>query len=143
MNTTRRFLAALVAAAVLGTAVPARAAEDPEKAAQAAGEKWLALVDAGDYGQSWETAASLFKKSLSKEQWVDAVGKARGPLGRLESRKLLGAKLMHELPNVPPGDYVVIQYEAKFPSGAAVETITPMKDGDAWRVSGYYVRPGK
>jgi hypothetical protein len=137
-----RTLGVLVVAALLPL-IAAIAAEEPEKAAQAAAEKWLALVDAGDYGQSYDAAASAFKKALTKEQWIDAVGKARAPLGKLESRRLLGAKFMTELPNAPKGEYVVIQYEAKFASGPAVETVTPMKDGDAWRVSGYYVRPGK
>jgi hypothetical protein len=122
----------------------ARAAEDFDHAAQASAEKWLALVDAGDYGRSYDAAASFFRKALTKEQWVEAVGKARGPLGRLESRRLLGAKPMTELPGAPKGEYVVMQYEAKFAGGTGVETITPMKDSDGtWRVSGYYVRPGK
>ena len=143
MRTKTRVVALLIAA-VLVDRMAALAAEKPDEAAQAAAQKWLALVDAGNYGESWESAASMFKKALTKEQWVDAVGKARGPLGKLESRTLLGAKLMTELPNAPKGEYDVIQYEAKFPSGTAVETITPMKDADGtWRVSGYYVRPGK
>jgi hypothetical protein len=138
-----RIAGALVAAGLI-LAAAGNAAEEPDKAAQAAAEKWLALVDAGDYGESWDQAASFFKRALTREQWVEAVGKARGPLGKLESRKLLGAKLLTELPNAPKGEYDVIQYEAKFPGGPAVETITPMKDADgAWRVSGYYVRPGK
>jgi len=128
---------------LLSVAGSLRAADPPERAAQAAAETWLALVDAGKYAESWDAAAPFFRKALTKEQWVDAVGKARGPLGKLESRKLLGAKLVHELPGAPPGDYVVMQYEAKFVGQTAVETITPMKDGGAWRVSGYYVRPGK
>jgi len=128
---------------LLSVAASLRAADPPEKPAQAAAESWLALVDAGKYAESWDAAASLFKKALTKEQWVDSVGKARAPFGKLESRKLLGAKLLHEAPGAPPGDYVVMQYEAKFPGQTAVETITPMRDGDAWRVSGYYVRPGK
>ena len=128
---------------LLSVAASLRAVDPPEKAAQAAAEKWLALVDAGKYAESWDAAAPFFRKALTKEQWVDAVGKARGPLGRLETRRLLGAKLVHELPGAPAGDYVVMQYEAKFPGQTAVETVTPMKDGEAWRVSGYYVRPGK
>ena len=128
----------------LALALPARGEDASDPAAQAAAEKWLALVDAGDYGRSYDAAASFFKKALTKEQWVDAVGKARGPLGKLDSRRLLAAKRMTELPNAPKGDYVVMQYEAKFPAGSAIETITPMKDADGtWRVSGYYVRPGK
>jgi hypothetical protein len=128
----------------LALALPAPCEDVPEKAAQAAAEKWLALVDSGDYGASYDAAASVFRKALTKEQWADAVGKARGPLGKLKSRRLLGAKRTTELPGAPKGDYVVMQYEAKFPAGTAVETITPMKDSDgSWRVSGYYVRPGK
>jgi hypothetical protein len=144
MSKTRSIVAAVIGLlAVLATS-PVRAAEDPEKAAQAAAEKWLALVDAGNYAESYDSAASFFRKALSREQWVDAIGKARGPLGRLESRRLLGAKAMTELPNAPKGEYEVMQYEAKFPGQTAVETITPMKDADgAWRVSGYYIRPGK
>jgi hypothetical protein len=142
---SRSFRIVVIAAALIFvTGTRALAAESDEKAAQAAAEKWLALVDAGNYGESWDTAASMFRKALTKEQWIDAVGKARGPLGKLESRRLLGAKAMTELPNAPKGEYEVMQYEARFPSGAAVETITPMRDSDGvWRVSGYYVRPGK
>jgi Protein of unknown function (DUF4019) len=138
-----RIVGLLVAFALSSAAIGA-AADEADKAAQAAAGKWLSLVDAGSYGESYEAAASMFRKALTKEQWVDAVGKARGPLGKLESRSLLGAKLMTELPNAPKGEYDVIQYEAKFSGGTAVETITPMKDTDGtWRVSGYYVRPGK
>ena len=48
-----------------------------------------------------------------------------------------------ELPNVPKGEYVVLQYKTAMAGGGAViETITPMlnKDGK-WRVSGYFIKP--
>jgi hypothetical protein len=137
----RLLVLVLVVAAISGAA---RAAEEPDRAAQAAAERWLALVDAGQYAQSYDAAATTFKKALTKDQWVEAVGKARAPFGKLDSRRLLGAKHMTELPNAPKGEYDVIQYEAKFPGQTAVETITPMKDADgSWRVSGYYIRPAK
>ena len=138
----RKLRSVMVAAITLVLASPLHAADGPEKAAQAAAEKWLALVDAGNYGESYEAGAAFFRKALTKEQWVEAVGKARGPLGRLQSRTLLGAKPMTELPGAPKGEYVVLQYEAKFAGQTAIETITPMKDADGvWRVSGYFVRP--
>jgi hypothetical protein len=141
VNGSVRAIFMVLAGTMVGAGL-ARAAEAPEKAAQAAAEKWLALVDAGDYGRSYDAAAAAFQKALSREQWVDAVGKARGPLGKVESRKLLGAKLMTELPNAPKGEYVVMQYEAKFPGRTAVETITPMREPDgSWKVSGYFVKP--
>jgi len=137
---SRRYVTLAVILA-LSVAASLRAADPPEKAGQGAAEKWLALVDAGKYGESWDAAASAFRKALTRAQWEEAVAKARGPFGKFETRKLLGAKLVHELPGVPPGDYVVIQYEAKFAARTATETITPMKDQDGtWRVSGYYIK---
>jgi len=53
-----------------------------EKAAADAAMPWLALVDSGHYGESWFQAASLFRDSLSKEQWTNAVRAARDPLAK-------------------------------------------------------------
>jgi Protein of unknown function (DUF4019) len=139
MNSRRPVIVAVIL--VLSVAASLRGADTPEQAAQGAAEKWLALVDSGKYAQSWDAAASAFRTALTKAQWEEAVAKARGPFGKVESRTLLGAKLVHELPGVPPGDYVVIQYQAKFATRTATETITPMKDQDGvWRVSGYYIK---
>ena len=126
------------------TALPASlaGAEADVAAARKAAEAWLALVDAGDYAQSRESAASAFKEKVTKEQWARAVGAARGPLGAFEGREFAGAKERTSLPGAPDGEYVVIGYKAQFANKAdAGETVTPMKDSDgAWRVSGYYVR---
>ena len=139
------FLAAFAAvwfpAAALLAADPAKTG-DAEKAAESSAQSWLALVDGGKYGESWDAAAALFKGATSRSQWEAALEKVRRPLGKVVSRKLLGAKFMNELPNAPKGEYVVIQYDTAFENKAgAVETITPMKDRDgSWRVSGYYIR---
>jgi hypothetical protein len=136
-----RELASVVFVAAL-LAGRAGAAEKPEDAAQTAAEAWLKLVDAGEYGRSWEQAAKLFKGAVTQEQWQQAAKGARAPLGKLLSRKLKSRQLTETLPGAPDGKYVVIQYEAAFENKAsAVETVTPMLDPDAaWRVSGYYIR---
>jgi uncharacterized membrane protein len=41
----------------------------PEDAAQGAAGSWLALVDAGRYGESWEEAATYFKGAVTKKGW--------------------------------------------------------------------------
>jgi hypothetical protein len=139
---TNRRLTALAAAllAVLTSAIAG--ADAPEKAAQAAAEGWLKLVDAGNYDRSWQEAAGLFKKAVPKEQWSRQVGAARSPLGALRSRKLKSAKFTRTLPGAPDGQYVVIQYSSSFANKAsAVETVTPLLDQDGkWRVSGYYIK---
>ncbi|MGE5412935.1 MAG: DUF4019 domain-containing protein, partial [Syntrophomonadaceae bacterium] len=131
----------ILAAGTLRAADPAKAA-DAEKAAESSAQSWLAMVDAGKYGESWDAAAALFKGAMSRSQWEGALEKVRRPLGKVVSRKLRGAKFMTELPNAPAGEYVVIQYDTEFENRpGATETITPMKDKDgAWRVSGYFIK---
>ena len=110
--------------------------------ATAAADRWLKLVDAGDYKQSWDTASSLFKNAVTADQWAQQVGSARKPLGALVSRKLKSAQYATSLPGAPDGKYVVIQYDSVFQNKSdAVETVTPMLDKDGqWRVSGYFIR---
>jgi hypothetical protein len=111
------------------------------KAATEAAEKWLKFVDNRDYGQSWEQAAEYFRAAVSKEQWNTAVTAARNPLGLVLSRHIRTSTYTSNLPGVPDGEYVVIQFETSFENKkSAVETITPMLDKDgSWRISGYYI----
>jgi Protein of unknown function (DUF4019) len=134
-----------VAAAILlavAASRPAIAAGGPEDAARASAASWLALVDQQKYDESWEQAAKLFKGAVTKDQWQSAAAAARGPLGKLVSRKIKSSQYTEQLPGAPDGRYVVIQYDSAFEKKAlAIETVTPMVDPDGnWRVSGYFVR---
>jgi len=112
-----------------------------EKAVEAA-ESWLALVDAGEYGKSWEESAQLFRGALGKEKWEQSMRAVRKPLGDVASRKVQSAEYAASLPGAPDGEYVVVRFGTSFTNKkVAVETVTPMKDPDgAWRVSGYYIK---
>ena len=114
----------------------------PEVQAQKAGEQWLALLDAGKYGDSWDNAAPSFKAAVSRSDWTRKVAAARRPLGKLISRKLTKSNLARNPPNASPGDYVGLQYQSSFQHlKSAVETVVPMLDRDAnWKVSGYIVK---
>jgi hypothetical protein len=135
-----RTIAVVLSLALSTTA--AFAADAPEDAAQAAAESWLKLVDAGDYAGSWDAGAKVFKAAVTKDQWAQAAGAARNPLGKLVSRKLKSREYKTSLPGAPDGKYVIVQYDTVFANkAAAVETVVPMADPDgAWRVSGYFVR---
>ncbi len=119
----------------------AQHAADAVKKAKEAAEVWLKVIDAGEYGQSWEEMSALAKSAVTKAQWArDAA--MLGSLGKLKSRTLLSAKYATSVPGAPDGEYVIMEYESSFENKAkAVETITPMKDTDeAWRVAGYLVQ---
>ena len=107
-----------------------------------AAQTWLGLVDAGNYKASHDAAASLFRRAVTKAAWVRAAAGVREPLGKCTSRKVLDSTYSTSLPGVPDGEYVVIQFEAGYEHKAtAIETVTPMLDGDGtWRVSGYYIK---
>ena len=132
----------LLVVAALAAATPLCRGDSSESAAQAAAATWLALVDGGNYYQSWATAADYFRNSISRTQWVARVGAAREPLGALKELRLLSAREARSLPGAPDGDYVVIEYASRFVNKAeATETVTPVREPDGhWRVSGYFVR---
>ena len=119
-----------------------KADEASEGKALEAAEKWLTLVDKGEYGKSWATAAGYFKGAVAENQWEQAVTAVRGPLGKVISRKVKSKQYATSLPGAPDGEYVVIQFETSFEKKkSAVETLTPMKEKDgSWRVSGYFIK---
>ena len=134
---------AVVAFASLASLATVSAAEpDPTAEAIAASREWLGVVDGGQYGQSWNEAAALFKQHISKSQWERAVGDVRKQTGALKTRELESAQPVHQVPGVPDGDYVVIIYRSSFAAApVATETVTPMRDADGhWRVAGYRVK---
>jgi Protein of unknown function (DUF4019) len=137
-----KFLVALIAFATLIGAAPGCSGAGAPEAAQTAALAWLALVDAGNYPESWNTAAALFKNAVPQSQWVSKVAAVREPLGAVKTRHMASAQSMHSLPGAPDGEYVVIRFTTSFEQKAeATETVTPMKDPDGhWRVSGYYIR---
>jgi hypothetical protein len=127
----------------LALAASIASAQSPQKTEDArnAANDWLALVDSGKYADSWQQAASLFQSHVSQDQWESTIRAAREPLGKVVSRDLKSAAYTTSLPGAPDGEYVVIQYNTVFEhKKAAVETIIPMLDKNAWKVSGYFIK---
>ncbi len=116
--------------------------EEVKVLATTAAEHWLALIDTGRYDESWEQAASYFKKAIPHKQWVDSLQGVRQPLGSVLSRVMRQIRYTTTLPGAPDGEYVVIEYDTVFErKKQAIELITPMLDIDGqWRVSGYYIK---
>lgn len=115
---------------------------EKEKAAIAAAEQWLLLVDGVKYSDSWEEAAELFRNAITQEQWYQSLKAVRDPLGKLVSRELDSKLYKRSLPGAPDGEYMVIQFRTSFENKkTSIETITPMLEKDGrWRVSGYYIK---
>ena len=121
--------------------IRAKGRDTSQALAQKAAEEWLALLDAGKYGESWDSADQGFKQTVTREAWANQL-KSRAALGKLVSRKLAKSDLLTNPSFGPPGEYVAIRYENSFENlKSAVELVIPKlnKDG-SWRVSNYLIR---
>ena len=113
---------------VLGVIQVGNADDQSQQKAVEAAKKWLALVDKGEYGKSWEAAAGYFKAAVAEKQWEQTMAAVRSPLGKVITRKLKSKQYATSLPGAPDGEYVVIQFETSFENKKfSVETITPMR----------------
>ena len=112
-----------------------------EDAAVASGKVWLAIVDAKDYGGSWDQASQLFQSGVSKERWMSMVASVRERLGALKSREFEAVELTKSLPGVPDGVYAMVRFQAVFEKKAdAAETITLVLENSNWKVGGYFIK---
>jgi hypothetical protein len=84
-----KVLASIATLTLLITASPSAFSEaTPEDQAQAAALTWLGLVDAGDYQQSWVTAADYFRNSIEEREWVSRVSTVRASFRAPRSRSV-------------------------------------------------------
>jgi Protein of unknown function (DUF4019) len=121
--------------------VAALAKETNEAAAVQSAEAWLKLIDAGRFGASWDEASTLFRKAVPRAAWEKQVAAAREPLGKVLDRKLASKQLVHELPGVPDGTYVVLIFDTRFErKERAHETVTMMLEDGRFRGAGYFIR---
>jgi len=112
------------------------------KAAEVAATAWLAILDKGQTGAAWDEAATSSKIAVTKEAWDKGVRQARASFEPLGVRERTLAEFRTELPNTPPGRYVVLQYRTAASGGKhAIETVIMMADGErGWRVALYLIR---
>jgi hypothetical protein len=119
-------------------------AEDPELkknvlASQDAIEKWLSVVDRGQYGESWDIASPRLKFTIPRAEWIRTVENWRKPLGPFVSRELVDARMATDPPNMPSGDYMVFGYKSTFRNRNNVGelVITAQSPDGVWRVLSY------
>jgi len=127
---------------MLMTCIATAAGPGKEKAAVVAAQKWLALIDADNYADSWNEAAGYFRAAVNQEKWEQSLQAVRTPLGKIISRKVKSKVYQTSVPGAPDGEYVIIQFQTSFQNKkSAIETVTPMLDKDGqWRVSGYFIK---
>lgn len=106
-------------------------------------EAWMAVLDAGDYGKSWETAGESFRKEVTKDGWVANAGGVRKPLGDLIFRKVSTTNQMVNPPDLPKGTYFVAEFDSAFAGlEAASETaFFKLERSGEWKAAAYLIVP--
>lgn len=133
-------LAALIVCPTSGCS--GNAGADKERTEVVTARAWLSLIDQGDYLESWKESAPFFQGAITETNWETSMATFRRPLGNVLSRELKSARLQMQMPGAPDGQYVVMRFETSFANKkSAVETVTVgPKQGDQWKVSGYYIK---
>ena len=131
-------------ACILLSGVAAASGDPGERAACRAAEKWIAVIDAGDYAFSWQEASDVFQAAVPRKRWVDNLPQIRGPLGPVITRTVDTVGFIENQPGANEEQNAVVRFKTSFENfKSATETVmlTPDKDG-RWRVMGYYITSG-
>lgn len=142
-------IAAVALSSVLGGADAPQAERPPATAAPGASASaglpsaraWVALLDRQRWAESWRTAALPFRSQITAAQWASTIRSVRQPIGPVSARSFRGVTRTTSLPGVPSGEYEVIEFATDFARKAgAIETVVLRREGDGWRVAGYFIR---
>ena len=94
-------------------------------AATEATNHWLAIVDAGNFADSWKNTAQVIKLGVTETDWVVDLDAIRGKVGKTTMRELKTAEFSTTVRGAPStGEYVTILYLTKFANAPlAMETL--------------------
>ncbi len=104
-------------------------------------KEYVNALDNGQYVQSWTKGDQLFQHTITQDEWVQALNASRKELGKAKSRTLKIQRPAWNPKGLPPGPYMVVEFETTFANGAeAGELLTLRRGTDGkWRVLTYQV----
>jgi hypothetical protein len=111
-----------------------------EATARVAAERWVALLDAREYGKAWDQCAKAFRDRVTRQQWVEGIPKSREPFGAMKARRVEVSSYRTTLAGMPEGEYVTVRFATTFEKQPETqELITLVYEGGVWRPLGYRI----
>jgi len=111
-----------------------------ENTTRVVAERWLGLLDAGDYEEAFEHESMRFRISGTQKQFVRYMQGRRAPFGHVESRKFIGAAHMKKLVGLPDGIYESVLFKSTFENKSiAAERVILTKESERWQVIDYRI----
>ena len=115
---------------------PAQAVAASDAEVESAARDWLALVDKGQWQESFDAAGASFRDVNTVEGWSKASSQVRTPLGTVQSRELIEVKYV----NAPPRGFRSVAFFTIFSDGGQmIELVTLEREGTGWRAVGYII----
>lgn len=114
--------------------------QSDEDAARQSVDAWLSLLDAGDFSAAYDATGSHFRESVTAGEFRNSMEERQALLGALESRTLASTQRLTTVPDAPPGDYFVFEFDGVYERRPnARERVTAVSESDGWPVVGIYL----
>jgi hypothetical protein len=111
-----------------------------ELSARDAAERWLALLDNGDYEEAFEWEAQDFRMTRTQKQFVRYMQARRQPFGKALGRKAIGSQPAHKFAGVPEGNYMSVIFKTAFENKhETAERVILVRQTIGWRVIDYRI----
>ena len=111
-----------------------------ETDAKTAAERWLQLLDDGDYEEAFEWEAKDFRMYRTQAQFVRFMQARRAPFGRTLSRSVIGARHLEKFVGAPEGNYESVIFKTSFEKKSpTAERVIVVKQEVGWRVVDYRI----
>jgi hypothetical protein len=105
-----------------------------------AATRWVKLIDAARWEDSWDAAGALFKSRITSPHWASTIEGVREPFGAVSSRSLTDITKASSLPGAPDGQYEILKFQTSFAHKKdAIETVVLAHEASGWKVDGYFI----
>lgn len=119
---------------------PVTPMQSDEDVARQSVDAWLSLLDAGDFSAAYDATGSYFRASVTAEEFRNSMEQRLALLGALESRTLASTQRLTTVPDAPPGDYFVFEFDGVYELRPnARERVTAVSESNEWPVVGIYL----
>ena len=106
-----------------------------ETAVVDASRQWMALLDAGNWEQSYLATSKAFRSVNTLQKWAEVSRQVRTPLGAMHSRELVTI----DFAPTPQG-YWIVKFRTDYAGKpGAIETLSLVNEDGSWKVAGIVI----
>jgi hypothetical protein len=136
------FLAAVVGLLMAAGQNAFASAEDHVDDGLTVSKTWVALIDAGQYDDSYASSSGEMRDKVPQDRWTAVLKAIRGSWGAMVSRRQLSHVYKANGFEGSEGEFLVITYDTSFQRlPAATELVVLRWEDGHWRGAGYNAGP--